>query len=100
MVGRWLDEEDKLVAEFMLGQRVGNWSQRWRAAALISLVGLALTAFAPLPPWVLFLPMVAAGLFGAPLFGGDWPGFRGAPTFGGIIPNTRYSRLAIVRFRE
>jgi len=29
---------------------------------------------------------VAAGLWGAPLFGGIWPGFRGASTFEGVIP--------------
>ena len=29
---------------------------------------------------------MAAGLWGAPLFGGIWPGFRGASTFEGVIP--------------
>ena len=86
LVARSLNAQERIVAEFMLAQNVGGWSKRWRTAALVSAVGVIVTALAPLPPWILFLPMVAGGLWGAPLFGGIWPGFNGAPTFGGVIP--------------
>jgi hypothetical protein len=86
LVARSLNAQERIVAEFMLAQNVGDWSKRWSTAALISAVGVIVTALAPLPPWILFLPMVAGGLWGAPLFGGIWPGFNGAPTFGGVIP--------------
>jgi hypothetical protein len=86
IVAAWLSEEDEPVAEFMLAQNIGGWSKRWRVAALISATGVAITVLVPLPPWVLFLPMVGAGLWAAPLFGGIWPGFRGVPIFGGVIP--------------
>lgn len=87
IVGFWLDREEKRVAEFMLAQHLGEWSKRWRAAAILTAIGIVISLFiVQFPPWVFFLPIVAAGLWGAPLFGGTWPGFRGAPTFGGVIP--------------
>ena len=86
LVARSLNAQERIVADFMLAQNVGDWSKRWRTAALISTVGVLVTALAPLPPLTLFLPMVAGGLWGAPLFGGIWPGFTGAATFGGVIP--------------
>lgn len=96
-VARWLTNQDKIVAEFMLAQQVGEWSKRWRTAALISLIGISVTLVAPLPPWILFLPMVASGLWGAPLFGGMWAGFHGAATFGGVIPTYALFPLGYVQ---
>jgi hypothetical protein len=87
IVGLWLNDEEKLVAEFMLAQHLGEWSRRWRTAAMLTAIGTIITSLvAQLPPWLSFLPIVAAGLWGAPLFGGIWLGFRGTRTFGGVIP--------------
>ena len=35
-----------MVAEFMLARNVGNWSKRWRTAALMSAVGVIVTDLA------------------------------------------------------
>ena len=87
IVGFSLNDEEKLVAEFMLAQHLGEWSKRWRAAAMLTAIGIIITSLVrQLPPWVFFLPIVVAALWGAPLFGGIWQGFRGAPTFGGVVP--------------
>jgi len=104
LVARSLNAQERIVAEFMLAQNVGDWSKRWRTAALMSGVGVMVAAIAPLPPWILFLPMVAGGLWGAPLFGGIWPGFNGAPTFGGVIPTyavfpVGYGEISSVMFK-
>lgn len=103
-VAHSLNTHERIVAEFMLAQNVADWSKRWRTAALISAVGVIVTALAPLPPYILFLPMVAGGLWGAPLFGGIWPGFNGAPTFGGVIPTyavfpVGYGEISRVMFK-
>ena len=104
LVARSLNAKERIVADFMLAQNVGDWSKRWRTAALMSAVGVIVTALAPLPPWMWFLPMVAGGLWGAPLFGGIWPGFNGAPTFGGVIPTyavfpVGYGEISRVMFK-
>jgi hypothetical protein len=94
IVGLWLNQREKLVAEFMLAQDVNQWTKRWRTATMLSAVGIAMTVLFPLPAWIPFLPMLAAAIWGAPVFGGIWPGFQGAPTFGGVIPTFAVFPLA------
>lgn len=84
---KFLSPRQKIVAEFMLGDQLGAWSKRWRTAALITLGGTALTmALRAGPTWLFYLPLIAAAMWGAPLFGGFWWGFFGAPTSGYLTP--------------
>ncbi len=75
---RWLRPSEKLTAEFMMSEEIGGWSARWKTAAKLSAVGIVLTVM--LPPsaayeWILFVPLIIAGMTAAPFFGGYWPGF-------------------------
>ena len=77
LVGAWLTNHEKLVAEFMLGGQLGSWSTRWRYAAFFTAGGLVLT-FAPpsLPVWLPFMPLLIAAMSAAPILGGYWLGFH------------------------
>ena len=103
---RWFTSREKTIAEFMLGDQLGAWSKRWGTAALISGLGIILTfALQPLPSWVLFLPIVAGGMCGAPLFGGFWLGFNGAPASGQLMPAyasfpISYAEISRVMFKS
>lgn len=84
---KFLSPRQKIVAEFMLGDQLGAWSKRWRTAAILTLGGIALTmTLRAGPTWLYYVPLIAAAMWGAPLFGGFWWGFFGAPTSGYLTP--------------
>ncbi len=87
LVAVWLTDRQRVVAEFMLASNLGAWSKKWRMAAMVTLAGTAVTLIVPsLPSWLFFLPMIAAGLMAAPVFGGSWPGFGGPFASGLVLP--------------
>ena len=87
MVAAWLSARQKVVAEFMLGNDLGTWSKRWRNAAILTGVGSAFTLAAPMiPAWILFLPMLIAGIMSAPILGGSWIGIKSSFSSGFVLP--------------
>jgi hypothetical protein len=85
-VARFFTQRDKLVCEFLLAGRTGTWSTRWRKAGWVTVAGVLITLFAPLPLWAYFVPAVIAGFLAAPILGGALPGFRGAAVYGLAMP--------------
>jgi hypothetical protein len=75
LASRWLSDEEREIAEFMLGDEFGKWSKSWRLAAYVA-GGAALLALVPfVPAWI---PIVAAGIsmvIGCPAGGGQWAAF-------------------------
>ena len=87
IVAASLTDRQKVVAEFMLVDDLGTWSEKWRTAAIVTGAGVALTLATPsLPSWLFFLPMVVAGFVSAPILGGSWPGFKGPFASGFVLP--------------
>jgi len=87
IVAGLLTDRQKVVAEFMLVDDLGTWSKKWRTAAIVTAMGVALTLATPsLPSWLFFLPMVFAGFMSAPILGGSWPGFKGPTASGFVLP--------------
>ena len=87
IVAGLLTDRQKVVAEFMLVDDLGSWSKKWRTAAIVTAMGVALTLATPsLPSWLFFLPMVFAGFMSAPILGGSWPGFKGPTASGFVLP--------------
>ena len=87
LADRTFDRRERIVAEFMLGGRLGAWSKQWRISVLVTLAGVALlVVLHAAPAWVYILPAVAGAFLGAPLFGGFWRGFARARTSGYLVP--------------
>jgi hypothetical protein len=77
LTAQLLRPADKAVVEFMLGDRLGVWTRRWRTAAMVSAGGIMATVLLPKLPGDLlpFVPMIIAAVIAAPVLGGPWPGF-------------------------
>ena len=79
---------DKVVVEFMLADRLGVWTRRWRTAAMVSAGGIMATMLLPKLPGGLwpFVPIIIAAVIAAPLLGGSWPGFGSRFCAGHWVP--------------
>lgn len=73
--GKWINDREEIVAQFMMGDTPGWWSKQWIFAAKVMLAGLLTVALAP---WrwaaVPYLPLIVALVSCVPIFGGVWPG--------------------------
>ena len=89
LTAQLLRPADKVVVEFMLGDRLGVWTRRWRTAAMVSAGGIMATVLLPKLPGGLFwpfVPMIIAALIAAPVLGGPWPGFGSRFCAGHWVP--------------
>ena len=72
----WLNHNEKVLTEFLMGGRVGKWSAAWMKGLYIALAGGAIWVFIPeLPLWFGVAVIAGSAMFCAPVLGGKWLGF-------------------------
>jgi hypothetical protein len=76
IAGRWLTDEDKPVANFMVGEVLGQWSSRWLKAFYLTAAAVVIAYFVTgFPLWLSVGAAAIAAMYAAPLIGGGWVGF-------------------------
>lgn len=76
VAGWCVEGKERVVAEFMLGDRLGQWSSRWLKGFYISCGVIFALALVPRTPfWLTVGAACIAGFYAAPVLGGKWLGF-------------------------
>jgi len=76
IAGRWLTQDEKIVADFMTGGLLGQWSSAWRRGLYVMSAAMVLASLVPLVPfWGAVVAICLASALAAPVLGGQWAGF-------------------------
>ncbi len=87
IVGAWLTERERRVADFLLGGAPRWWTAQWRQAAwVLSVCTLACLLVPFLPRWAYVSPLLIGAAMAAPFLGGGWPGFESRYTGASLSP--------------
>jgi hypothetical protein len=105
LAGACLVHEEKILADFLTGGRLGQWTRNWMKALYLTVATVVLVTLVPSAPLIVSdIAAVLATCFAAPLLGGYWPAFATIQmppqqTFAAAFYPVSYWRVSRVIFK-